>query len=793
MDMTNPVPPETKYEITSEALLYAREWPMSERIDWFYHSSGAELKKDEAFKDILLYDKQNYTVLVKARVLDPIGILSLRQVEGKVNSTSFIFIDCILPAIHIDKGGLGDLAFVRSHIGGNIWAQDNCRIERLRILDNSRSRNISIEHKSTIGKIIIEGNSQVDDVLIANEGECYSIDIGLGSRCKNISIYGQSSCLAIKIIGNSIIEDLIIGELGDLKGLIIDNNSQAGFVWVQKGGECGEIKVMSSSQNGNIVVDGNVGHMSFHDKSECGKIHLRNGGKGKDIKFNKDSKGGDIEIIDGGQNESISVYDNSECGDIKIDGKGRCARINFNKGKCGQVNMADGSHVDIIRLHNESFCEFINTQTGSKCLAISIDGFSLIGHVGIYSNSHIGSLVVLGHSFCRDIMISDGKADKIQVTYNYCSVLLHGATVALMQLNNCHLHELRWQAGTKAELYIDACTINHLNLYKTSMLKDTVLSIVKSSIYIIQLQELLAQGQLILRNIAVAKVPFVWGPRIITYIESLRPEENAGILLNNRYAAKQAFLKKYEVDYGAQLREFEHTRPLFRIVNSSLGKTEITGSDLRYFHFEYRDSKLLEVFISGTQLPREKIDIYHGSPESVLSHKIYFEQKVSIYNQLKRIFENQGDIVEGTWYHSKAMANQQRLLSLYYKERMGKLPGKWWSEEAFDLLNFQLNKMSNNHGESWRRALCFSFYVLFPVYTLYFISINWGTPFAWSGADDFVGNFFSFLDFTHKIDFMVDKERLNGFAKFLDFFGRVATGYCIFQFIAAFRRHGKKG
>ena len=45
---------------------------------------------------------------------------------------------------------------------------------------------------------------------------------------------------------------------------------------------------------------------------------------------------------------------------------------------------------------------------------------------------------------------------------------------------------------------------------------------------------------------------------------------------------------------------------------------------------------------------------------------------------------------------------------------------------------------------------------------------------------------------THKIDFMVEKDELNWGAKVLDFFGRAATGYCIYQFVAAFRRHGKK-
>jgi hypothetical protein len=42
------------------------------------------------------------------------------------------------------------------------------------------------------------------------------------------------------------------------------------------------------------------------------------------------------------------------------------------------------------------------------------------------------------------------------------------------------------------------------------------------------------------------------------------------------------------------------------------------------------------------------------------------------------------------------------------------------------------------------------------------------------------------------MDFMADKAELNAMAKFLDFIGRIAIGYGVYQLIVAFRRHGRK-
>lgn len=54
------------------------------------------------------------------------------------------------------------------------------------------------------------------------------------------------------------------------------------------------------------------------------------------------------------------------------------------------------------------------------------------------------------------------------------------------------------------------------------------------------------------------------------------------------------------------------------------------------------------------------------------------------------------------------------------------------------------------------------------------------------------GYYFSFIDITHRTDFLVNKSYLNGFSLTIDFLNKIIVGFLIYQFIAAFRKYGKK-
>ncbi|MRG49025.1 hypothetical protein GFS24_28205 [Chitinophaga sp. SYP-B3965] len=796
--ITIPTPPETKYEISSDEFISAVQRLSFIQREWFYRKRGRDISNKEMFPDVNFEDDQLYIVLIETKCLSQDErLLEFLRYGGADFRPTFIFLKCILPGFNLSETFTNEWVFIHTYIEKGIRIETNSQIGNIKIGKDSWNENILLSHGGTCNNIIVFDSSRTKDIQIITDGKCGAIRVDNSSscgdvlviqngKCRSIYISDESSMEQISLLRNSQIESIYVENGSRIEKISVLANSKCEDISIKHNSKCAGIRISNESEGGNIRIEekSQFGDVEVTQNSKCKLILVGKGSQSKQVLIEKESQSGSILIEKGSRCRYIYIEKKSAGGFIWIDGGSHCKSI----------HVGDKSSADFVYIKNNSQCDALSFNS-SKADSINVTKNSLVGPVSILGDSQIEMLEIHEGSLSGDIRIKNGKVGAIVIEHNFCSITLRNAIVSVMKITNCSLHQLVIETGVKFELYIDSCSINHLQLYKTSLLKDTIVSIINSKVYIIQLQELLIQGQFILRNIEVAAKPFVWQPRIKKYNQ----EENK-IKMRDIHADKRALLEKLRHDYDFEVDALRnnpilkgHIQPLFRIVNSSLGKTEITGSNLTGFHFEYRDSKLLEVFISGTQLPREKIDIYNEELEASLPNKVYFEQKISIYNQLKRIFENQGDIVEGTWYHAKAMANQQRLLSLYYDERPGKLPRKWWSEEAFDLFNFWLNKKSNNHGESWRRALCFSFYVLFSIYILYFISANWGRPFEWSGTGDFIGNFFSFLDITHKIDFMVDKEKLNGFAKFLDFFGRIATGYCIFQFIAAFRRHGKKG
>jgi len=57
---------------------------------------------------------------------------------------------------------------------------------------------------------------------------------------------------------------------------------------------------------------------------------------------------------------------------------------------------------------------------------------------------------------------------------------------------------------------------------------------------------------------------------------------------------------------------------------------------------------------------------------------------------------------------------------------------------------------------------------------------------------DLIGYYFAFLDITHRTDFLVSKTELSGLSVTIDYINKILVGFLIYQFIAAFRKYGKK-
>lgn len=153
----------------------------------------------------------------------------------------------------------------------------------------------------------------------------------------------------------------------------------------------------------------------------------------------------------------------------------------------------------------------------------------------------------------------------------------------------------------------------------------------------------------------------------------------------------------------------------------------------------------------------------------------YYKDQYEIFLQLRQQLESQGNIYES-----------QRFLALANETLLSFEDVDFW-----DKIILWLNSVTNYHGVSIKKPLCIFFILLPLLYLIYLWSL--GLLFVNTPVDlSLAGYYFAFIDLTHRTDFLVQKEELTGWAVFFDYAGKLAGGYLIYQFIAAFRKYGKK-
>lgn len=205
-----------------------------------------------------------------------------------------------------------------------------------------------------------------------------------------------------------------------------------------------------------------------------------------------------------------------------------------------------------------------------------------------------------------------------------------------------------------------------------------------------------------------------------------------------------------------------------RVLNSDLGKTQFIDCQT-YFQdltvLEFSNSKMLDIFVSDTTLPKQIIfpNEKHNHSNSVLETRIRnHSQRELAFNQLKKVYENRGDIANSLDYHSKAMNARQKIIyhelfmSLGDDFQIMNIPKKFnlifdillfllsfiftplnsfWNRDIrkkyTELINISINQLSNNHGASWQRGLFMTTMVTGIFYYFYcylsgFQIGNWG-------------------------------------------------------------------
>lgn len=246
------------------------------------------------------------------------------------------------------------------------------------------------------------------------------------------------------------------------------------------------------------------------------------------------------------------------------------------------------------------------------------------------------------------------------------------------------------------------------------------------------------------------------------------------------------YIRNFSTQLGAN---FYDIKPFRKDTNET--KLEIHKSNLDKFWFDnisfddysiisfYRN-KFGQTTLTACDFPSrynefEKIQTIENIHYPEKKDKNYFKTRYETFLQLKKQLETSGNFYEAQKF--QAISNEAL-------KNIENIP--FWDKKIL-----QINSISNNHGLSIKQPFIATLMFSIIFYILYLLSL--GKMFNRNDIDwNLIGYYFSFLDITHRIDFLVDKSRLNGFSLTIDYFNKILIGFLIYQFIAAFRKYGKK-
>ncbi|WP_284461603.1 hypothetical protein [Chryseobacterium sp.] len=272
-----------------------------------------------------------------------------------------------------------------------------------------------------------------------------------------------------------------------------------------------------------------------------------------------------------------------------------------------------------------------------------------------------------------------------------------------------------------------------------------------------------------------------------TYTKKYSSKPRIKNFLISRYSNRDTFYHLSELDLDTL--KFENFTNIGNITiskisiseslsfeNSDLGKT--TFIDCNFFDQKmiFDSSKITEIALAGTSLPNPiNIDSTNTDKTS--------QQKLAL-SQIKKVYQNMGDNLTASQYHTEELNTYLSTLSC-----------------GAEKINLSLNKFTNKHGQSWERALLLLFASTIILYSLYCNSLGFKINCKSNGVNYFWKNASYLLEFLNPIrksDFLpkilLDKSEseISPASIFIDNISKIINSYLIYQFVAAFRKFGKK-
>jgi len=261
---------------------------------------------------------------------------------------------------------------------------------------------------------------------------------------------------------------------------------------------------------------------------------------------------------------------------------------------------------------------------------------------------------------------------------------------------------------------------------------------------------------------------------------------STGELIIESVKTDNLYIHNFSTQVGADfyyIKPFrkELTEKKFEIHKSNLDKVwfdNVSFNDYSIISF-YRN-KFGQTTITSCEFP----DDYKGFEKFKTVENIhypnrqdenYFKIRYETFLQLKKLVQASGNIYETQKFQSVSNEALRKIESVPF----------------WDKLILKINSLSNNHGLSIKKPFIGALILSAVFYILYLWSL--GRMFNSNGIDyNLIGHYFSFLDITHRSDFLVNKNELNGLSVTIDYLNKIVVGFLIYQFIAAFRKYGKK-
>lgn len=209
---------------------------------------------------------------------------------------------------------------------------------------------------------------------------------------------------------------------------------------------------------------------------------------------------------------------------------------------------------------------------------------------------------------------------------------------------------------------------------------------------------------------------------------------------------------------------------ILAIIDSIIGNTEFSGVDVNLFkEIVIANSNLLGINFSNYPF---RIHSYSTNPN--IGYGIKDKEKwnnnfKNVYNQLKKVASNRGDIDTAIKY--------QALEYKYLKREKG---------FSFDKILLLFNQYSNNFGQSWSRGILFTLLtglVFFKFYTMANGITFINTPF-WAQYIIYISSF-------PKLELDLQTSEPYWLSSLIVWLSRIFISYGIYQTISAFRKYGK--